>query len=211
MSRAGPNTHGQMGSQDGNTHRWFPIAVPDDITHLKQVTGGRYHTFFVFNSSLFSDKLRIYGCGSNEYGQLGLGKACSQSELTVIQLPFGLQITQINCGEFHTAALDEKGQVWGCGKNTYGQLGLGGIAHASVWTQIEWPAPITWLGCGSGYTAFVSEGLLLRAGKCANVKPTTLDAPFLTALASDTLYWPTVVHDMIDVVVHDAQFKGNTP
>jgi len=41
------------------------------------------------------------------------------------------------CGEFHTLAVKTDGSLWSCGRNYYGQLGLGDTADRNTFTQIS--------------------------------------------------------------------------
>lgn len=68
---------------------------------------------------------RVFACGDGEFGSLGLGKPESASTFTNVVGLNGFGITQIDCGEYHNAALSLEGKVWTWGRGRYGQLGLG--------------------------------------------------------------------------------------
>ena len=97
-----------------------------------QIVVGTQHT-------LMLDPLgRLWGCGGNFAGQLGLGhNEPGVNQLTQIQLPAAFvddPIQQVIAGGAHTLVLTKAGQLWGCGWNDSGQLGLGhnNIVHQFV-------------------------------------------------------------------------------
>jgi alpha-tubulin suppressor-like RCC1 family protein len=64
----------------------------------------------------------VWVCGSNEYGQLGMG---GRHMYSTIFLQIAEDVQQICCGCVYTVILKIDGTVWGCGYDSYGQLGLG--------------------------------------------------------------------------------------
>ncbi|OTF82930.1 RCC1 domain containing protein [Euroglyphus maynei] len=68
---------------------------------------------------------KIFACGSNEFGQLGI----YGSESINIPIQIGAlqneHIIGIACGAFHSLALTKRGLLFGWGFNFWGQLGLG--------------------------------------------------------------------------------------
>jgi len=71
----------------------------------------------------------VYVLGSNEYGQLGV--PTRYGEQPFIGLPTHVPsllrevVVQVACGFQHTLVRTSTGTVYSCGKNSYGQLGLG--------------------------------------------------------------------------------------
>ena len=55
-------------------HALVDLSLPDVFLKVKQVSAGSEHALFVLQSG------RIWGCGSNEFGQLGIDPVtlCSQ-------------------------------------------------------------------------------------------------------------------------------------
>ena len=78
----------------------------------------------------------LWGCGRNIYGQLGLGNTNYITTFTEITTNTD-DIKQIYCGDYHTFILKNDGTLWGCGKNDYGQLGLGDKTNRNVFTEIN--------------------------------------------------------------------------
>ena len=102
------------------------------VSDIKQISCGYNHTFILKNDG------SIWGCGLNTYGQLGLGDTNDRTTFTQVITNINNDIKQISCGYNHTFILKNDGSIWGCGLNTYGQLGLGDVddnVH-STFTQV---------------------------------------------------------------------------
>eukprot|EP00960_Hanusia_phi_P038601 753509-Hanusia_phi.AAC.1 len=117
----GANGFGQLGL--GNTnHVALPTPV-DRFTRLsfQQVVCGGNHTVV-----LSRDK--VYSCGRNNFGQLGMGSTENSASLQEVrslsQLP-KKTIASVACGASHSLFQTSTGELMGCGRNDLGQLGLG--------------------------------------------------------------------------------------
>ena len=83
------------------------------------MVAGSNHTLFLSESG------QVFGCGDNHCGKLGLGDTVKQRTPTEIPMPSGTKIIQVVTVHNRTLFLSESGQVFGCGGNNRGQLGLG--------------------------------------------------------------------------------------
>jgi alpha-tubulin suppressor-like RCC1 family protein len=70
-----------------------------------QVDSGVYHTVGLTKSG------EVFSWGSNSCGQLGHGDEKNRTVPTKVESLDGLLITKISCGEWHTAALTDKGEI----------------------------------------------------------------------------------------------------
>lgn len=71
---------------------------------------------------------RIYGCGDNQYGQLGLGHNIRVRDME--QIIIGeKRFSQVATGSYHSGLLTNSGELYMCGCGTYGRLGLGDQDH----------------------------------------------------------------------------------
>jgi len=88
-----------------------------------------------YNYSLFlTSKGRVYSCGWNYYGQLGLDSTDNQTIPQLIETYYvnelesynydRITITKISCGFAYSLFLTSEGHVYSCGFNEYGQLGF---------------------------------------------------------------------------------------
>lgn len=97
----------------------------DDI---KQVCAGREHSLLLTTSG------RVYAWG-NSTKKAGKGRLGDSSTPADRQYPSLIppesfenrKIVQVAAGDFHSLAVDETGQVWGWGDNSFGQLGRQGL------------------------------------------------------------------------------------
>lgn len=123
-----------------------------------------------YNYSLIkNDRGELFGCGENDYGELGLGHNNPQIEPRM--LPFQLSnIIQISCGFHHTLLLDSEGNVYGAGYNYFGNLGIGGVSRPRTHIiQIPNIPPIVTI-CANSYSSFLidNEGNIWSFGDNAN-------------------------------------------
>lgn len=80
----------------------------------------------------------MYATGNNAYGQLGLNNVTTMSYFTVVgEESVWKDVVTGPLNSFtHSIALRKDGTMWGCGYNSYGQLGLNDRANRSTFTQI---------------------------------------------------------------------------
>ena len=95
----------------------------------------KYSAFALTNDN------KLYGWGSNEFGQLGL-KVVNFNKVykpVLIEDLNDIYIKQISCGSAHTLVLISDGIVYGWGGNSFGQIGCGKKSgeYISVITKLE--------------------------------------------------------------------------
>jgi len=113
----GSNASGQLALGDTKDRKaWTPIGGLNDA--ISQIAAGEYHTM------VLTKRGQLFACGSNGYGQLGLGDRRRRDTLTPIE---GLQepVRWVMGGLYHTGVCTQEGRLLVCGNNQYGQLGLG--------------------------------------------------------------------------------------
>lgn len=76
-----------------------------------------------FSIILVDDEGNLWGCGKNDFGQLGMGHK-NKVELPT-QIPNITNVSQVVCGDDHSVALTNQGDIFACGSNLLGQCGLG--------------------------------------------------------------------------------------
>lgn len=121
----------KFGALLGRTSRWSfldrdmdPTPKPIRIEGLRdivQVEGGHYHVLALNKAG------EVFAWGNNEDGELGFPKRVGIGE-TYYQYPAKCQglpkIAKVQAGYSYSMALDEAGNVWTWGSNTYGCLGI---------------------------------------------------------------------------------------
>jgi alpha-tubulin suppressor-like RCC1 family protein len=112
----GRNLYGQLG--DGTyTERHTPVNVLG-LTNIIQVSAGFNHTLFLKSDGT------VYSSGYNLDGQLGDNTNLNRSTpVRVIGIPSN--IVKIRACGYHSFFIEDDGDIWACGSNSYGQLGDG--------------------------------------------------------------------------------------
>eukprot|EP00794_Sanderia_malayensis_P007272 gene7272-8083_t len=113
----GANSYGQLAL--GNTEDYLlpqkiaSFLKDDDIPVL--LTGGGGHTV------LLTDSGKLYLCGWNDCGQLGIGH--TQNLMFFQMLSFKSKIKDVSCGWNHTLFVTDMGECFSFGSNAFHQLG----------------------------------------------------------------------------------------
>ncbi|CAN9499395.1 unnamed protein product [Ophioblennius macclurei] len=113
----------------------------------------------------------LHSWGANSYGQLGQGDVDDQlvprlSDCSALQ---NRAVRTVSGGGGHTVVITESGEVFVCGQNHKGQLGLGHCTDILVLHLCPVPnRQITKVACGWDFTLFLSDcGQLLACGSNA--------------------------------------------
>jgi hypothetical protein len=123
------------------------------------VSAGDYHTMAVgVNGSLWA-----WGMGS--YGQLGLGDTNKRLVPTLVgaeEMFGGSKVRTVACGDAHTLAVTEAGELWAWGLGVKGRLGLNDEQRRLVPTRVDPQhfahAPICAVAAGESHSAAVTAG-----------------------------------------------------
>ena len=100
----------------------------------------------------------VWGCGDNSNGQQGRGDHISWCAPKKIPHPLNQPIQAIAAGFHHSLFLTSSGEVWGCGGNQTGQLGIEFHQNDSILTRIPLSFSTKAISCGNDYSHFVSDG-----------------------------------------------------
>eukprot|EP01084_Bolivina_argentea_P309957 536202_1 len=151
----GEGTDGQLGLGDDIKQCSMP-QISDILNEgdLIQVAAGEYHTLCIDRNH------RVFGCGFNRTGQLGLGHK-NKTVMTPQLIPSftKYKAIQIAAGQSHSLVLTEDGNVWSFGYNNQGQLGHANQKTNSTPTIIEAlkDEHIVQISSGSFHSAVISQ------------------------------------------------------
>ena len=113
----GESGNGQLGDNAfTNLGKSTPVTTFAGGTNWKQVACGFRHTAAIKTDGT------LWGWGTNYYGELGDNTAVNRS-IPITTFAGGTNWKQVNCGQYHTAAIKTDGTLWTWGFNTSGQLG----------------------------------------------------------------------------------------
>lgn len=114
---------------------------------------------------------QLFAWGSNSSGQCGLENDSSATYTTpkLVKSLATKQVIQIACGQFHSLALTNSGEIYSFGSNLHGQLGLGfdseKISKPTLLKSLA-GVPISFLSCGGNHSFVVSKsGAVFGFGK----------------------------------------------
>lgn len=164
----GKNDYGQLGQNSEEKTMPIPTVVEAlEGIKIESVSCGHYHTAAIDeNGGVWTWG---YG-GSFIFGQGGLGHGDKESlnEPTLVDVlkEDNVNIKAIACGEYHTLALSNDGEVWSWGKGEYGRLGLGSSSSSSLPELVELLSEfdsdkISAIACGQA-----SSFAVTTSGKC---------------------------------------------
>src|SRR5205085_4293619 len=93
-----------------------------DVNNIKQVSTNTH-------SLLLDVDTNVYGMGSNNFGQLGLGDNIARDAPTLLP---ATNIIKVSIGTYHSLIVTNDGYVYAFGYNAIGRLGLGDIINKNI-------------------------------------------------------------------------------
>ncbi|XP_037298969.1 X-linked retinitis pigmentosa GTPase regulator [Manduca sexta] len=146
----GCNDEGQLGTGDLEHHTVPQYVELNQPATIKQVSAGSNHT------AILTEEGRVYMCGSNSEGQLGLGED-TRSAVKFTELRFMETIAFVECGYYHTVFITSKGAVFVTGDNENQKLGLPNTAITVYVPQLlPIDTAIKSACCGASHTFLLS-------------------------------------------------------
>mmetsp|Transcript_14147 Transcript_14147/g.39114 ORF Transcript_14147/g.39114 Transcript_14147/m.39114 type:complete len:563 (-) Transcript_14147:2003-3691(-) len=109
--------------------------VPTRVVHLEgkhvaQVSCGSHHTALITKTG------SLYSFGKNEHGLLGHGDEEKRLEPTFVRSLESISVSQVSCGNEHSVALSDDGQIYTWGRGTFGELGHGTFDKVMIPTKV---------------------------------------------------------------------------
>ncbi|XP_060782469.1 probable E3 ubiquitin-protein ligase HERC6 [Neoarius graeffei] len=155
----GAGGDGQLGHSNSVAKCLKPLPI---LIHLPfnipvvQVACGDFHSLALTKGG------EVLSWGQNKYGQLGLGQEVDlQPNPALVRSLVGVPVVQISAGGAHTLALALPAQVFCCGANSVGQLGLNRTDIKGRFKVCAVPAlrnlGISSISCGAAHTAVMTK------------------------------------------------------
>ncbi|XP_059186433.1 probable E3 ubiquitin-protein ligase HERC6 [Centropristis striata] len=156
----GHNAQGQLGQKrpkDGKT----PGRV-EGLGDVVSIACGQDHCLAVCSSG------QVFSWGAGEDGQRGILPHLLSSRLSLVPIPLQIPVIQVACGNSHSLALTQGGDVFSWGLNSHGQLGLGKEVSLQYVPDLVGPltgVAVTQIAAGATHSLFLTlPGLVYCCG-----------------------------------------------
>jgi alpha-tubulin suppressor-like RCC1 family protein len=184
----GDNSVGQLGTG---------VVGSSTLTPMVNTTGltPKYISTTYNRAIVLMTTGEIYGCGSNDYGQLGTAVAGDKTTLTQMVNSTGLTPKYIECGDFHTIVLMTTGEIYGCGLNNFGQLGTTDTPTTTLVQMVNNTGLTpTYIACGARHTiVLMTTGEIYGCGDNGSGQIGTGGGNTLTLIDNITGLTPTYI------------------
>eukprot|EP00163_Fabomonas_tropica_P027603 TRINITY_DN5370_c0_g1_i1.p1 TRINITY_DN5370_c0_g1~~TRINITY_DN5370_c0_g1_i1.p1 ORF type:complete len:461 (-),score=75.85 TRINITY_DN5370_c0_g1_i1:288-1670(-) len=132
------------------------------VANARAAACGARHT------ACLTDDGEVWTFGSNADGQLGRCDDEPYTMAAVVDELMGLDVCAVACGDFHTVALTEQGEVFVWGSNEFGQCGTG-VEGGKITVPHKLESlsdyKVVQVACGSDQTMLLTdEGLVIGFG-----------------------------------------------
>eukprot|EP01062_Namystynia_karyoxenos_P058466 TRINITY_DN49_c0_g1_i3.p1 TRINITY_DN49_c0_g1~~TRINITY_DN49_c0_g1_i3.p1 ORF type:complete len:1393 (+),score=379.37 TRINITY_DN49_c0_g1_i3:596-4180(+) len=154
---------GALGQGDADQRRGFVrVPVPDACRGVEAMSASRSELF------LLTREGKVFVCGQNKSGLLGLGHTRPQLVVTAMPLPGEHRVIQVACGLRHVLLRCHDGTLLAAGGGSCGALGLGETQDrhkAVVVADLRARGKVTHVACGCDFSfAVCDDGHTLAAG-----------------------------------------------
>ena len=112
---------------------------------------GYYHSAAVSNQGI------VFTWGRGISGQLGRGSIINEDQIRQVSALQNTFITDVACGESHTVALSNEGEVFTWGGGQLGQLGHGDFLRQSLPIKVNIEEKTALISSGKRHTAAVTN------------------------------------------------------
>ncbi|XP_075956095.1 putative E3 ubiquitin-protein ligase HERC6 isoform X2 [Anarhichas minor] len=156
----GQNSQGQLGRKkpkDGKT----PGRV-EGLGNVVSIACGQDHCLAVCASG------QVFSWGAGDNGQRGILPNLLCDRLSQVPIPLQIAVIQVACGNSHSLALTNGGDVFSWGLNSHGQLGLGKefmLQYVPVLVRALSGVAVTQISAGATHSLFLTlPGLVYCCG-----------------------------------------------
>ena len=120
---------GDLGRPDNSVYN---IPVKISLSNIAQISAGYRHLLAL------DDNGNVWTLGSNEYGQLGDDTYINKNYPVKVLDGAGElgNVISISAADYHNIVLKSNGSIFGWGKTSEGQLGVGNMEQENDWIQV---------------------------------------------------------------------------
>ena len=119
----GKNYNNQLGFSTNGGDQRKPKLLTDFTEKIGKLKCIDAVTSYLFCMVLCDDG-SVWSSGLDGDGEMGFGGETKQDEFTKIVALKGHKIIQIKAAEYYSLFVEENGNVWSCGNNNHGRLGV---------------------------------------------------------------------------------------
>ncbi|MEZ4461521.1 MAG: EGF domain-containing protein [bacterium] len=185
----GRGNEGQLGTGEPISYNFPTESGTFTGTMWTAVSAGHTHACGIHDAGL-------YCWGDNAFGQLGDGSTFPSISIPPMPTVLSTSFTSVAAGREHTCAIDDGGNLWCTGDNTYGELGDGTMnPSTSFITVAAAQGPWSKVSVGRDHTCGISIGVVY----CWGANPfgqlgdgTTLDSVTPVAVSTPFNDWVEV-------------------
>ena len=123
----GRSTYGQQGSgASGDSAN--VLTFTKRAENVKEVSCSEYTTWYIDNNG------DLYGCGRNSFGEQGSGTSGDSANVLTFTKR-AENVKEVSCSEYVTWYIDNNGELYGCGDNSFGEQGSGNTTKVKTFTK----------------------------------------------------------------------------
>jgi secretion-regulating guanine nucleotide exchange factor len=167
LRSAGSNEEGQLGvdlkNRGNSDHNDIQIVFERDVGVIESLACGWSHSLIALTSNQGGNL--VFGCGSNEFGQLGLN-VTRTSIPTQIPMEVGAKVTKVACGLRHSALLLDSGALFLFGENRFGQCSNASLETVTTPTRVNISELVISVALGARHTLIgTDKGEIFAVGE----------------------------------------------
>jgi alpha-tubulin suppressor-like RCC1 family protein len=159
----GDNRYGVLGIGSTPTVVDVPTYVMSGVAKVVTSAGNAYENGdTTFATAILTTDGRLFTVGRNTCGQLGRNGSADDANLGLVELDF--KVKDVSMGHDHLLIVDEKGNLWGIGSNSYGALGTTNVG-GNVSSFVKLDTNVAFASAGRRSTVYVkNDGTLWGIG-----------------------------------------------
>lgn len=151
----GDNRYGVLGLGATPTVVDTPTFVMSGVAKVATTAANAYENGeTTFTTAILTTDGRLFTVGRNTCGQLG--RNGTSDDLTLGEVELDFKVKDVSLGYDHLLIVDEEGNLWGIGSNSYGALGTTNLG-GNVTSFVKLDTNVAFASAGRRSTAYVKN------------------------------------------------------